>query len=223
VILIVDDDRDLRQLLDRELTAAGHRVAQAGSGGEAIERARVHRPSVVLLDLNLPDMDGAVVMRELRAAPETARAAVMLLSGRCSERDRIAGLELGADDYIGKPFSVRELLLRIAAVERRVHVGEAETVRRAGRIEIDPAGFLVRVDGVPLPLTVTEFRLLEALSERIGRVCTRAELEQRTGSGRQAPGSRVLQVHVRRLRRKLGAAGAQIETVRAVGYRLRAV
>jgi DNA-binding response OmpR family regulator len=222
VILIVDDDRDLRQLLERELTAAGHRVAQAASGAEALERARVHRPSVVLLDLGLPDIDGGEVLRRLRETPVTARAAVLLLSGRTSEPDRIAGLELGADDYITKPFSVRELLLRIAAVERRVHAdGNGDGVRRAGRIEIDRGAFVVRVDGAPVPLTVTEFRLLEALSERPGRVCTRAELEQRAGAGRHGPASRVLQTHVRRLRLKLGVAGEQIETVRAIGYRLR--
>ncbi len=221
MILVVDDDRDLRQRLERELTSAGHRVAQAGGGAEALERARVHRPSVVLLDLNLPDIDGGVVLRRLRASPTTARAAVMLLSGRASEPDRIAGLELGADDYMVKPFSVRELLLRIAAVERRVRADADEAVRRAGRIEVDPAAFVARVDGRPVPLTATEFRLLEALSERPGRVCTRAELEQRAGGGPHVPSSRVLQTHMRRLRRKLGAAGEQIETVRAVGYRLR--
>ncbi|HEX8953813.1 MAG TPA: response regulator transcription factor [Polyangia bacterium] len=221
MILVVDDDRDLRSLLARELTAAGHRVAQAGSGAEALERARVHRPSLVLLDLNLPDMDGAEVLRHLRAAPTTQGAAVMLLTGRNSEADRIAGLELGADDFVAKPFSVRELLLRIAAVERRVHADQDDGVRRTGRIEIDRGAFVVRVDGAPVALTITEFRVLEALSERPGRVCTRVELEQRAGGGPHVPNSRVLQTHVRRLRQKLGVAGEQIETVRAVGYRLR--
>ncbi len=222
MILVVDDDRDLRDLLDRELTRAGHRVVQAATGGEALERARVHRPSLVLLDLMLPDLDGAEVLRRLRAAAATARAAIVLLSGRTSEAERVAGLELGADDYVVKPFSVRELLLRIAAVQRRLDGGDgASRVRRAGRIEIDPAAFVARVDGAPVPLTVTEFRLLEALSERRGRVCTRAELQERAGSGPHGPHSRVLQTHVRRLRNKLGDAGAQIETVRAVGYRLR--
>ncbi len=220
MILVVDDDRDLRLLLARELTAAGHRVAQAGSGAEALERARVHRPSTILLDLNLPDVDGFDVLRRLRGEPATSRAAVVLLTGRDTETDRITGLSLGADDYVAKPFSVRELLLRIAAVERRVHDEPPERVRRAGRIEIDPAAFVVRVDGTPVAVTVTEFRLLEALSDHPGRVCTHAELEQRVGGGPHVPNSRVLQTHVRRLRRKLGAAGAQIQTVRAVGYRL---
>jgi len=221
VILVVDDDRDLRALLERELTAAGHRVAQAASGAEALERARVHRPSVVLLDLNLPDIDGVEVLRQLRATSATAHAAVLLVSGRAAEADRIAGLELGADDYVAKPFSVRELLLRIAAVQRRIHDEPEDHVRRVGRIELDPAAFIVRVDGAPVPLTVTEFRLLEALSERPGCVCTRAQLEQRVGGGPHVPHSRVLQTHVRRLKRKLGPAGDQIETVRAIGYRLR--
>jgi two-component system, OmpR family, phosphate regulon response regulator PhoB len=223
VILVVDDDADLRHLLERELEGAGYRVMLAANGAEAMERARRHPPSLVLLDLNLPDVDGIEVLRYLKESPATARAAVLLVSGRSSEGDRIAGLELGADDYIGKPFSLRELLLRVQAVLRRVGSdGDGgDGVRRAGRIEIDRGAFAVRVDGAPVPLTVTEFRLLEALSERGGRVCTRAELEARAGGGPHVPDSRVLQTHMRRLRRKLGDAGAQIETVRAVGYRLR--
>ena len=224
MILVVDDDADLRRLLERELKSAGYRVTQAASGAEAIERARRHQPSLVLLDVNLPDLDGVEVLRQLKASPSTARLAVVLVSGRCSEADRIAGLELGADDYIGKPFSLRELLLRVQAVHRRVNNGDDDSVDavwRAGRIEIDPGAFVARVDGAPVALTVTEFRLLQALSERGGRVCTRAELEARAGGGVHVPESRVLQTHMRRLRRKLGDAGASIETVRAIGYRLR--
>jgi DNA-binding response OmpR family regulator len=224
VILVVDDDDDLRRLLERELQAAGYRVTQAASGAEAIERARRHLPSLVLLDMGLPDLDGVEVLRRLKASPATARAAVVMVSGRCGEADRIAGFELGADDYIGKPFSLRELMLRVQAVHRRVNGHESDVIdaiRRAGRIEIDPGAFVVRVDGASVALTVTEFRLLQALSDRGGRVCTHAELEARAGGAAHVPQSRVLQTHMRRLRRKLGEAGASIETVRAVGYRLR--
>ena len=224
MILVVDDDADLRRLLERELEAAGYRVTQAASGSEALERARRHLPALVLLDMSLPDVDGVEVLRRLKASPSTAHVAVVLLSGRCAEADRIAGLELGADDYIGKPFSLRELLLRVQAVHRRVNGGDGDAidaVRRAGRIEIDPGAFVVRVDGAPVALTVTEFRLLQALSERGGRVCTHAELEARAGGGAHVPESRVVQTHMRRLRRKLGDAGSAIETVRAIGYRLR--
>ena len=224
MILVVDDDADLRRLLERELRAAGYRVLQAASGAEAIERARRHHPSLILLDMNLPDLDGIEVVRRLKQAAATAQIAVMLVSGRSSEADRIAGLEVGADDYIGKPFSLRELLLRVQAVHRRVARRRRRPdgdVRRAGRIEIDPGAFLVRVDGEAVSLTVTEFRLLQALSDRGGRVCTHDELEARAGGGAHVPESRVLQTHMRRLRRKLGDAGASIETVRAVGYRLR--
>jgi two-component system phosphate regulon response regulator PhoB len=223
VILVIDDDRDLRRLLVSELSAAGYRVAQAATGAEALERARVHRPEVVLLDLNLPDLSGEEVLRRLKSEEATVRAAVLLLSGRATEHDRIAGLELGADDYIAKPFSLRELMLRVQAIHRRLGTnGERDgVVRRAGSIEIDGGAYLVRVDGEPAPVTITEFRLLQALSEAEGRVCTRAELESRAGCGPHVPHSRVLQTHMRRLRNKLGAAGACIETVRAVGYRLR--
>ncbi len=221
MILVVDDDADLRRLLDRELEAAGYQVAQSASGAEAIERARRHQPTLVLLDLNLPDLDGIEVLRQLKAVPSTARAGVVLLSGRASEADRIAAFELGADDYVIKPFSVRELLLRVRAVYRRLGNGGAHALRRAGRIEIDPGAFVVRVDGAAVGLTITEFRLLQALSEAAGRVCARAELESRAGCGPHVPKSRVLQTHMRRLRHKLGDAGAAVETVRAVGYRLR--
>ena len=222
MILVVDDDADLLHLLERELASASHRVLVASSGAEALERVRRHRPTLVLLDVNLPDIDGIEVLRRLKQSPATERTAVVLLSGRAGEGDRIAGLELGADDYVAKPFSLRELLLRVQAVYRRVADGETEEVaRRVGRIEIDPGAYVVRVDGARVSLTVTEFRLLQALSDGGGRVCTRAELEARAGGGPHVPDSRVLQTHMRRLRRKLGDAGAQIETVRAVGYRLR--
>jgi two-component system phosphate regulon response regulator PhoB len=222
MILVVEDDVDLLRLLERELVAANHRVLVATNGAGALERARRHHPALVLLDVNLPDIDGIEVLRRLKQSPGTARAAVVLLSGRAGESDRIVGLELGADDYIAKPFSLRELLLRVQAVYRRVADFDSErAARRVGRIEIDPAAFVVRVDGARVSLTVTEFRLLEVLSEGGGRVCTRAELEARAGRGQHVPDSRVLQTHMRRLKRKLGEAGAQIETVRAVGYRLR--
>jgi two-component system phosphate regulon response regulator PhoB len=149
---------------------------------------------------------------------------VVLLSGRNSENDRIVAFELGADDYVVKPFSLRELLLRVSAVYRRVAGGDGDAidaVRRAGRIEIDPGAFVVRVDGLAVALTITEFRLLQVLSDAAGKVCTRPELESRAGCGPHVPNSRVLQTHMRRLRQKLGGAGSSIETVRAVGYRLR--
>jgi len=173
--------------------------------------------------LNLPDVDGIEVLRQLKAGPATARAGVMLLSGRAGEHDRIAAFEAGADDYVAKPFSLRELLLRVQAVLRRLSSGgeAGDGVRRAGRIEIDAGAFVVRVDGAPVALTITEFRLLQALSEAKGRVCARGELEARAGCGPHVPDSRVLQTHVRRLRQKLGEAGGAIETVRGVGYRLR--
>jgi two-component system phosphate regulon response regulator PhoB len=224
LILVVDDNRDLRGLLERELGAAGYRVALAATGEEALVRARALEPALVLLDLGLPDLDGTEVLRQLHAAPATASLGVIFLSGRTGEDERIRAFELGADDYVSKPFSVRELLLRVEAVCRRAreHSRAAERVQRAGRIEIDPAAYRVRVDGAPVPVTQTEFRLLQALGDAAGRVCTREELLRRLDPDDRPPArGRALRTQMCRIRQKLGSAAAQLETVRSIGYRLR--
>ena len=221
LLLIADADRDLRLLLERELSPRGFRVTQAETGDEALARARALKPVVAVIDRDLPIVDGNEVLRRLRAGRDTAAMGVVLLAADDSDGTRIAALELGADDVVGKPFSLRELELRVEAVYRRVSDRGEERVLRAGRIEIDPAAFLVRVDGVRVATTMTEFRLLKALSDAAGRVCTREELLERASPGPRDPRGRVLRTQIRRLRLKLGAAGAQLETVHSVGYRLR--
>jgi two-component system phosphate regulon response regulator PhoB len=224
LVLIVDDERDLRTLLDFNLRQAGWRTAQAESGAEALARARGLRPQVIVLDLNLPDVSGTDVCRLLKADPQTASIPVLMLTARGAEQDRIQGLELGADDYVGKPFNLRELVLRVDAVSRRRTTDEPEvpTERlRAGEIEVDVARHLAYVEGKELPLTLQEFRLLSYLLQANGRVRSRDELLADVWNTTPDLETRTVDTHVKRLRDKLGPAGDLIETVRGLGYRIR--
>jgi two-component system phosphate regulon response regulator PhoB len=223
MVLIVDDERDLRTLLDFNLRQAGFETSHAASGAEALARARALRPQVIVLDLNLPDVSGTDVCRLLKSDPSTQTIPILMLTARGSEADRIHGLELGADDYVGKPFSVREVVLRIEAVARR-RTGSPETPSRlvkAGEIEMDIDAHIVRVDGVELPLTLQEFRLLQYLIEGKGRVRTRDELLADVWNASPELETRTVDTHIKRLRDKLGAPGEVIETVRGLGYRIR--
>ena len=178
MVLIVDDERDLRTLLEFNLRQAGYETAHAASGAEALARARALKPHVIVLDLNLPDVSGTDVCRLLKSDPTTQSIPILMLTARGSEADRIHGLELGADDYVGKPFSVREVVLRVEAVSRR-NSGSAEAPPRtlkAGEIEMDIDAHIVRVRGSELPLTLQEFRLLQYLIEGKGRVRTHNKL-----------------------------------------------
>ncbi len=224
LVLIVDDERDLRTLLDFNLRQAGWRTAQAETGAEALARARSLRPSVIVLDLNLPDVSGMDVCRLLRADEETRGLPILMLTARGAEEDRVQGLELGADDYLPKPFSLRELVLRVDAVARRRSssspTGEHKRVE-AGRIALDLDAHLCFVDGTELPLTLQEFRLLAYLIQGRGRVRTREELLADVWNASPELETRTVDTHVKRLRDKLGAAGDIIETVRGLGYRIR--
>lgn len=222
LLLLADGDRELRLLLAHELAAVGFRVTHAESGDEALLRAQRLHPALLVLARELPILDGSEVLRRLRAARDTAQMGVVLLVAPGGEAERIAALELGADDVVAKPFCLRELQLRVSAVHRRVcdRNRDAEPPR-AGRIELDPDAFVVRVDGARIPLTRSELRLLQALSDAAGRVCTREELLLRLTPGERDLRGRVLRTQIRRLRLKLGAAGTQLETVHSVGYRLR--
>jgi two-component system phosphate regulon response regulator PhoB len=225
-VLIVDDEQDLRDLVDFNLRQAGYRTRQAAGGASALASCRSERPDIIVLDLNLPDVSGLDVCRTLRAQPGTSDVPIVMLTARGGEIDRVVGFEAGADDYVSKPFSVRELVLRVDAVRRRL--GRAHTPApassrlKAGPVELDIDGFLAYVDGKEVPLTLLEFRLLKFLVEGSGRVRTREALLDQVWGYSSEVETRTVDTHVKRLRDKLGAAGDAIETVRGVGYRFRA-
>jgi two-component system, OmpR family, phosphate regulon response regulator PhoB len=226
LVLIVDDEKDLRSLLDFNLRKAGYRTVQASTGSEALARAATHQPDLILLDLNLPDLPGTDVCRQLKTDPATEGIPIVMLTARSGEEDRIRGFELGAEDYVPKPFSVRELILRLEVVRRHTQAVErkestSDRLLRAGSIELEPDSYVVRVEGKPVTLALLEFRLLQFLMEGDGKVRTREELLRRVWDYPLDSDTRTIETHVKRLRRKLGEAGDRIETVRSVGYRMR--
>lgn len=221
-ILVVEDDEDILQLLRYNLESAGYDVATASNGLDALNLAKRQPPCLVLLDLMLPGMDGFDVCKELKRVPETAETPIIMLTARGEEVDRIVGLELGADDYVVKPFSPREIILRVRAVLRRHNPGEPnrQTWIRDG-LAVDLEAHKAEVDGDEVLLTATEFKLLAELIRNQGRVQTRDQLLN-TVWGYEFDGyARTVDTHVRRLRQKLGAYSHMVETVRGVGYRLR--
>jgi len=222
-VLVVDDEPDIVALVAYHLAKAGYRVSTASSGTDALDAVRRERPSLVILDLMLPGMSGYEVLEQLRAADATRDVAVLMLTARREEPDRIQGLSLGADDYLTKPFSPQELVLRVGAILRRVGAGGATSGDRLhlGALEIDLGAHQVRVDGLPVDLTPTEFKLLLTLAERRGRVQGRAHLLETVWEAAPDIQTRTVDMHVQRLRAKLGPAGDMIETVRGFGYRLR--
>ncbi|MEX1185469.1 MAG: response regulator transcription factor [Gemmatimonadaceae bacterium] len=222
-ILVVDDEPDILALCAFHLRKAGYVVSTAATGAAALERARDDRPSLIVLDLMLPDVGGFDVLRILRSDESTRDTAVLLLTARKEETDRIRGLTLGADDYLTKPFSPQELVLRVGAILRRASRVDQpfESALDIGPIRIDRAAHIVTVDGAEIDLTATEFKLLLTLAERKGRVQSRAVLLDAVWEAASDIQTRTVDMHVQRLRAKLGDAGAMIETVRAIGYRLR--
>ena len=227
-VSVVEDEAALAEVLQFNLERAGFDVQVHHRGDEAWEAIRARRPDLVLLDLMLPGMDGLELTRLLKRDESTARIPVVMLTARGEEVDRIVGLELGADDYISKPFSPREVVLRVKAVLRRASAGAAteaaggrEPVLEAGDIRLDPEAHQVWAGGEELVLTPTEFRLLRLLLERQGRTQTRARLLSEVWGYAEDVDSRTVDTHVRRLRKKLGAAAPVLETVVGVGYRIR--
>jgi two-component system phosphate regulon response regulator PhoB len=223
-ILVVDDEPDITALVAYHLAKAGYRVSTASSGAEALRAASEERPDVVVLDLMLPGVSGYDVLTELRSREETRDVGVILLTARREETDRIRGLSLGADDYLTKPFSPQELTLRVAAVLRRlqspaVASGNALT---AGALVIDRSAHRVLLEGHEVGLTATEYKLLLTLVERRGRVQTRPQLLETVWEAQPDIQTRTVDMHVQRLRSKLGETGRLIETVRGFGYRFRA-
>ena len=219
-ILIVEDEADLRQVLSYNLKQAGYEVAAAARGDEGLRIAREQAPDLVLLDLMLPDVSGTEVCRALKEDPKTHGVAVVMLTAKGEEIDRVVGLELGADDYVVKPFSVRELLLRIAAILRRSKEPQKEAASiEFGCLRIDRGAHRVWVEGRELELTALEFKLLVTLYERKNRVQTRDALLDTVWGIQADITTRTVDTHVKRLREKLGQARDYVETVRGVGYR----
>ena len=221
-VLVVDDEEDIRSLLALQLGREGLAIRLARTGVEALNLALARPPALVILDVMLPDLSGVEVCRSLRADPATSMIPVLMLTARDEEVDRVVGFEVGADDYVTKPFSTRELILRVRSLLRRSVVqADAPGERvRVGRLHMDLAQHRVWVDDEEVNLTVTEFNLLHLLASRVGRVQTRGQLLEEVWDTRSDLDTRTVDTHVKRLREKLGAAGDRVETVRGVGYRL---
>src|SRR3984885_6441526 len=222
-ILVVEDERDLARVLSYNLKQAGFDVVTAPDGETALRAVKEERFDLVLLDLMLPDMPGPEVCRRLKAGRETSAIPVVMVTAKGEEVDRIVGFELGADDYVVKPFSVRELILRVRAILRRAEgPAEAEERIKFGRLEIDRGAHRAWVDGEEVAFTALELRLLAMLYDRRGRGLTRDLLLDEVWGSHVDVTARNVDTHVKRVREKMGAAGEYIETVRGVGYRFRA-
>src|SRR5262245_37778131 len=223
-ILVVDDEPDITALVAYHLAKAGYRVSTASTGPDALKAAREEKPDIVILDVMLPGVSGYDVLAELRRREETREVGVILLTARREEPDRIRGLSLGADDYLTKPFSPAELALRVTGLLRRLAapaVSSGSTLA-AGPVSIERSGHRVTVEGKEIELTATEYKLLLTLVERRGRVQTRPQLLETVWEAQPDIQTRTVDMHVQRLRTKLGEAGKLIETVRGFGYRFRA-
>ena len=221
-ILIVEDDEDIVELLAFNLQSAGFAAETARDGYEGLAKARRNPPAAVILDLMLPGLDGFEVCKELKRDPKTASAPIIMLTARGEEVDRIVGLELGADDYVVKPFSPRELVLRLRSVLKR-HAPEPEKRQVLARdgLSVDMAAHRVSLDGAEVALTATEFKLLAELFQSAGRVLTRDRLLNSVWGYEFEGYARTVDTHIRRLRQKLGPFADMIETVRGVGYRFK--
>jgi two-component system phosphate regulon response regulator PhoB len=221
-ILIIEDERALTEVLAYNLQREGYQTIVAHDGQEGLRKAQLLLPDLILLDLMLPVLDGLSVCRELRAGEQTRNIPILMLTAKAEETDQVVGFSLGADDYVTKPFSVKVLMQRIKALQRRTDTGTelADVVEHLG-IRIDRVRHRASVEGKELDLTPTEFRLLECLLRQPGRAFTRSQLmDSAIGEGAVVL-ERTIDVHVKSLRRKLGEASELIETVRGIGYRLR--
>jgi two-component system phosphate regulon response regulator PhoB len=219
-ILIVDDEQDILDLLVATLKRAGYTCTTAENGAVALKRITADPPSLILLDVMLPDMSGNEICRRLKSDPASARIPVIFLTAKGEEVDKIVGFELGADDYVTKPFSPRELVLRIKTILRRQsEPAQADPTLSLGELVLDRSRHVVTFQGKTIDLTPTEFKLLAVLIERRGRVQSRDRLLTDVWEYEAAIDTRTVDTHVRRLREKLGGAADLIETVRGVGYR----
>ncbi|HXU74916.1 MAG TPA: response regulator, partial [Methylomirabilota bacterium] len=219
-ILIVDDEPEAVELVEFNLKQAGFDVTCAADGAEALAKARAELPNLVVLDLMLPEIDGLEICRMLRRDPATAGLPIIMLTAKAAEIDRIIGLEVGADDYVTKPFSPRELVLRVKKMLERARAPEASSEQlQFGHLLIDPPRHLVSWRGRRIDLTATEFKLLSLLAQRRGRVQSRDQLLRDVWEYNSLIDTRTVDTHMRRLREKLGGGGRYLDTVRGVGYR----
>lgn len=219
-ILVVEDDADIAESLEYNLQRAGFRpiIAESGEKGLYLALDKKRRPKLIILDLMLPGMSGMELCRRIRREPTAADTPIIMLTARSAEADRIAGLDIGADDYIVKPFSVKELIARVNAVLRRSEKDESR-IYRDEQLLVDLEAVRVECEGIPVKLTRKEFSLLEHLIGNAGRVASRQQLLDAVWGYSYAGDSRTLDVHIRRLRQKLGNCGSAVETVIGVGYR----
>jgi len=223
-ILIVEDEEESQELVAYNLQKEGYRVSRAGTGEEALRRAAADVPDLILLDLMLPGIDGLDVCRRLKRDPATQGVRIVMLTAKGEEADIVTGLEMGADDYVTKPFSPRVLMARVRAVLRRSleETPDEEATIRVHNLTIHPGRHEVRVDGKPVRLTPTEFRVLHVLARRPGWVFTRHQIATAVHGEDHVVTDRAVDVQIVGLRRKLGSAGKYIETIRSVGYRCKA-
>jgi two-component system, OmpR family, alkaline phosphatase synthesis response regulator PhoP len=222
-ILVVDDEEDILELVRYNLVKEGYRVVCVASGEQALKAAKEGSPDLILLDLMLPGLDGLDVCRRLKSDPLTNTIPIIMLTAKGEEADIVTGLELGADDYVTKPFSPRVLLARLKACFRRGRPEDADetAILRVGDFTINPSRHEVLVDGEPAPLTATEFRILLFLARRVGWVFSRDQIIRAVKGDDYPVTERSVDVQIAGLRKKLGKTGDSIETVRGVGYRLR--
>jgi DNA-binding response OmpR family regulator len=218
--MVVDDEPEAVELVEFNLRQAGYDVATAANGAEALVKTRAAAPSLIVLDLMLPEMDGLEVCKTLRRDPATAKIPIIMLTAKAAEIDRVVGLEVGADDYLTKPFSPRELILRVKKILQRTFTPAPESEKLAfDHLLIDLPRHTVSWRGKGLELTATEFKLLALLAQRRGRVQTREGLLRDVWDYSTAIDTRTVDTHMRRLREKLGPAAKFLDTVRGVGYR----
>jgi len=220
-ILVVDDEPDAIELIEFNLKAAGFEVIAAADGAQALTKARQNMPALILLDLMLPEVDGLDVCKQLRADPATNAIPIIMLTAKSEEIDRVLGLELGADDYVTKPFSPRELVLRIKNLLQRRSASEPKRDQiQLGELALDIPRHQVTFRGKELELTATEFKLMTILAQRKGRVQSREQLLKDVWGYESVIDTRTVDTHMRRLREKLGDAAGCLDTVRGVGYRI---
>lgn len=218
-ILVVDDHQDVVDLVRYNLSKAGFVVSECNDGLRALEEIRENRPDLIVLDLMMPEMDGVSLFRHLKQNPETADIPVIMLTARSAPEERVEGLELGADDYLGKPFSPKELVLRVQSILRRTEARPRVDLLEFEHFRLDKSSLTFYIRGEKVELTPIEFKLLSLLLERRGKTLSREELLEKVWGYASSAYTRTVDTHIKRLRDKLGEAASRIETSRGEGYR----